>query len=330
MHRSPFVQSRASAAQEPHQGRGLRIGPHAIMNEEPKDTYSFESHPSADPSGAPPSPPPAAASDVPRVGRPIGSGGGPVIVPSSNVEPLPLEDEVPLSMRPIKDLDTCPNCGASMGSTGEIVCMRCGFDLKTMKQVKVQTGVVEVEHEGSMPDGTPVDQRKPLVTPGHMGGLGGTRLPLIVAGACALLLLIAYLAGVRGVFLPNPEKELTFGMKSMGALRMLITSGMLALCGLGSLWFLSFLLSMRLGDWALAAARMLGIVMVMQLVTLMNFAGNGLEWTIESILQAGVFAGLSILAFGIKPKDTPTLLGGTVILYVLLQLGAWVIANVAG
>lgn len=311
------------------------------MSEDPKDTYSFESQPSAD---AAPKPP--AASDVPRVGRPIGSSGtggasgagvgggagpGPVIVPSANVEPLPLEDEVPLSMRPIKDLDTCPNCGASMGSTGEIVCMRCGFDLKTMKQVKVQTGVVEVEHEGSMPDGTPAELRKPLVTAaGPMGGLGGTRLPLIVAGSCALVLLIAYLAGVRGVFLPNPEKELTFGMKTMGALRMLITSGMLTLCGLGSLWFLSFLLSMRLGDWALAAARMLGIVMVMQLVTLMNFSGNGLEWTIESILQAGVFAGLSILAFGIKPKDTPTLLGGTVILYVLLQLGAWIIANVAG
>lgn len=290
------------------------------MSEQPKDTFGLEPEQSP---AAPAAPTDAPGSDVPRKGRPIDNA--PVVIPSSKSDPLPLEDEVPMSMRPIKDLDVCPNCGAPMPNTGEVLCMRCGFDLKTMKQVKVETGVVEVPHEGSMPEDTPLEQLKPLVVPGR----GDFMVPLILAGAAGLILIIAHLAGVRGVFLPTPEGDITFGTRFLGIVRLLVTVAMIALCGLGSLWFLSFLLSMRMGDWLLAAARMLGIAAAMHLVTLLNVQSTGLEWTIEAILQAAVFAGLSIVFFGIKPKDTPTLLGGTVILYVLLQLAAWVVTLVA-
>lgn len=294
------------------------------MSDESKDTYGFEANePPPPPESAPPPSPPHTPPGAPRMGRPIDDA--PVVAPSSKSDPLPLEDDTPLSMRPIHDLDVCPNCGAPMTSTGEVLCMRCGFDLKTMRKVETRMGVVEVSHEGSMPEDTPYEQRKPLVAP----GLGGTMVPLIVAGACGVILLIAYMAGAPGVFLPALEKAPTFGDKALGFLRMAVTTGMLTACGLGALWFLAFLHSMRVGDLALAAARMLAIVSVMQLVTLVNFAGNGVEWTIESILQAGIFAGLSIPLLGIKPRDAPTLLGSTVILYILLQLGAWLVSSVA-
>ena len=293
------------------------------MSEQPKDIYGLESSGATPPPAPPESPDPAPASGAPRAGKPI--DGAPIVIPSSKSEPLPLEDEMPLSMRPVKDLDVCPNCGAPMPNTGEVLCMRCGFDLKTMKQVKVETGVVEVPPEGSLPEEIPPDQRKPLVVPGR----GGIRAPLIVAAASGVILLLAYMIGVRGVFLPNPEGDITFGMRMLGIVRLIVTTGMIAVCGLGSLWFMSFLFSMRMGDWQLAAARMLGIAAAIQLVTLVNFSGNGVEWTVEAILQAALFAALAFAFFGIKPKDAPTLLGGTVILYVLLQMAAWLVTSVA-
>ncbi|MCZ6445243.1 MAG: hypothetical protein O6758_03555, partial [Planctomycetota bacterium] len=40
----------------------------------------------------------------------------------------------------VKALDTCPNCGASMAATDTLLCLRCGFDLKTLKVIKTVTG----------------------------------------------------------------------------------------------------------------------------------------------------------------------------------------------
>lgn len=299
------------------------------MSEEPEDIYGVEPTPQAVPESPPPAPPPP-----PRVGKPIGDA--PKVVPSGNSEPLGLEDEVPLSMRPIKDLDVCPNCGASMGNTGEVLCMRCGFDLKTMKQVKVQTGVVEVPAEGVVtgPDGTVIDQRKPMVEP----GMGNLTAPLGIAAAVGAAMLIAYMLGVRALFPPvvNAQGEvvvnapITIGMRFLGVLEMIVSVAMLTACGLGALRFLSFLLSQRIGDWKLAAARMLGIVAILQIALFINMSTYSYERMTEFIVQGAIFSGLSIVFLRVKPKDAPTLLGSLVCLYLIVWFGSWVISRLAG
>ena len=242
-------------------------------------------------------------------------------------------------MRPIKDLDVCPNCGASMGSTGEILCMRCGFDLKSMKQVKVQTGVVEVPAggagaEGESPESVPPDQRKPLVTPGR----GDVTLPMGIAAAVGVIMFIAYMLGTRALFPPVVDAKgevvvngaISIGTRFLGVLEMIVSVGMLTACGLGALWFLAFLLSQRVGDWKLAAARMLGIVAVMQLALFVNLNTYSYERMIEFVIQAAIFSGLCIVLYRLKPKDTPTLLGSTVCLYLIVWFGSWVISRLAG
>jgi hypothetical protein len=250
-------------------------------------------------------------------------------------EPVRLEgetDDAPMAMRPVKDLDVCPNCGAPMRSIDEVVCLRCGFDLKTMKQVKVATGVVEVDREqvGAVVDENEI-VRKPIVTPGR----GDTTVPLIMAGVAGLILILGYLGGASGLFPPivNSAGEFitdidpTFRTRMLRLLEFIISDAMWTACALGSLAFLAFLLSMRFDNIGLAAARMLGIVTVAHLVTFLNLPNNALESICELIVGAGVFVGLSIVLFGLKPKDTPILLGSTVILYMILRLGAWVVVS---
>ena len=304
------------------------------MSDKPKDTYGFESNEPAEPASsvpASPSPAPVAPIEPPRKGRPIDGSGPAAIASSGKSEPLPLEDEVPMSMRSVKELDVCPNCGAPMRNAGEVLCMRCGFDLKTMKKVEVKTGVVEVapdEHqEGG--DEALVDRRKPITLPGR----GETMLPLIAAGVAGVILLIAHLAGVRGLFPPVLDKsgqvlvngEITFTMRMLGLLRCVVTIAMFTGCGLGALAFVAFLNRMRMGDLRLAAARMLAIVAVAHLATMLNFSSNAMEWTVEAVLRCGIFAGLSIVLFSLKPKDAPILLGSTIILFLLTWFGAWVV-----
>ena len=62
---------------------------------------------------------------------------------STDSTPLPLEGQPSArggdddSDRPSspKELDVCPNCGASMRGAETLVCLRCGFDLKTMRVI---------------------------------------------------------------------------------------------------------------------------------------------------------------------------------------------------
>src|SRR5687768_17541375 len=112
--------------------------------------------------------------------------------PASKPPPIELERESEPSERPLRDedstkqsvkeLDVCPNCGASMRGTDALVCLRCGFDLKTMRVVKTEVGEA-VE---------PVAEAPPLVRP----GMGDLWLPAVIAAACGGFLLICYMAGV--------------------------------------------------------------------------------------------------------------------------------------
>jgi hypothetical protein len=195
--------------------------------------------------------------------------------------------------------------------------------------------VVEVEPEQ---EGKVADESQPVRKPIVKSGRGDTRLPLIMAAAAGAILLIGYLAGAHGLFPPVvnannevvPGADIAFGQRMLGLLRFVISDAMWTLCALGGLVFLAFLLSMRLGDGILAAARMLGIITVAHLATFINFSSNALEFIVESIIEAGIFVGLSIVLFNLKPKDTPTLLGSTIMLFMILWLGAKTVVAILG
>ena len=40
----------------------------------------------------------------------------------------------------VKTLDVCPNCGANLPSSDSLVCLRCGFNLKTLQVMATETG----------------------------------------------------------------------------------------------------------------------------------------------------------------------------------------------
>lgn len=233
----------------------------------------------------------------------------------------PSRDEPP--PRHVKDLDVCPNCGASMRGTDALVCLRCGFDLKTMRVMKTETGEA-VEPEGET-------DAEPLVK----AGMGNVWLPGSIAAVCGGLLVICYLAGVLGLF-PAIEaaileqrhtQEITIGERFTALLQFIVLVGMWTACGLGALAFLAKLLSVplvaRLGDVQLAAVRMLAIVLAARMATLINLPSSVLEWIVEATLQLGIFIGLSIVLFRLNPRDGATLGSSALILFMLL----WGAAN---
>ena len=92
----------------------------------------------------------------------------PDIVASRGVEALPLEEvdiesldlpdrsqepeeteQFEMEIEPdsdyVKSLDICPNCGKAMGKARNLICLKCGFDLKTMKVIETKTGDTTLE-----------------------------------------------------------------------------------------------------------------------------------------------------------------------------------------
>ena len=142
---------------------------------------------------------------------------------------------------------------------------------------------------------------------------------------CGAVLLIAYLAGVPGLFPGRAVDEINFGARIAGLVRFIVVSAMWSGCGLAALMFMTYLLGMKLGDLKLAAMRMLAIAAIMQAVTLIALPTPWVERLVEIIIQLATFAGLSIALFNLKPKEAPTLIGAAVVVYLLLWLGSAVV-----
>lgn len=300
------------------------------------DTQPFDLEP-PDPNAPrvkPPAPTPLTASHNPSYAE-----------PSSPVEPQPMEMaptpepaprqailvgipvDQPATASPssysVTDLDVCPSCGAPMRGPDTLVCTRCGFNLKTMKLVRTMTGVTEVSAATAAPGfgsaGIDDEEQLPVIS---RPGRGDQWLPLGIAGLCGLILLIGYLAGVPGLFPGRSDADITFGLRVENLFRFIVMTGMWAGCGMAGLFVVAHLLGMKVGDWPLAAMRMLAIAAVMQLIRLIGFSMVWLEHAVEIILQLGALAGLSLALFHLKPKEIPTLVGSAVALFLLLWLGS--------
>ncbi|MHC4978658.1 MAG: hypothetical protein ACYTGT_06485 [Planctomycetota bacterium] len=203
-------------------------------------------------------------------------------------------------------LDVCPNCGSPLGGVDIVVCMRCGFDMKSLK-------VIETETKGTAKPAA--EEEQPVLSE---PGTGDYWLPWAMAGAGLGLLAIGYLWGAGGLF--GGEEAVGFGARAVGLLKMLVKTAVLALAGFGGLHALAHMVSAQLGDAKLAAVRMLGITAAIGLLAFFNLKSAGAEWTVESVTQALAFLGLTMLLFRLSVRDAATLLGVTIIAVVLLLL----------
>jgi hypothetical protein len=203
----------------------------------------------------------------------------------------------------VEALDVCPNCGASMRDINSVVCMRCGFNLKDLKQVKTRVGADVASEDVSEPA-----SHETLVRP----DFGGVWFPLAAAAISAVILSIGFLAGSGGLF--QLAESPSLGERLVALLRFVLATGVLTAGGVTGLFGLARLEKRHVGDLGLAAARMLSVVATMQLVRFIDLPERPkLEHSVELLLEAAAFVGLSILMLRLTPRQASALLGLTAV-----------------
>ena len=294
------------------------------MADKEPDPYSLQPHDKDAAPGDSPEPQPAAREgsgpDVDRVppephekdraSPPAGSSGG--------------------AASSVKSLDVCPNCGANM-ATGVIVCLRCGYDLKSLKVLKTVSGGTVEAPEPEEADPEEPEARPPLCEAGR----GDLLLPASVAVVCGLLLAIGYLMGADGLYAATREagEQVAatpgLGDRFVALIQFLFRVAVLAACGFGALAVLAKLLERTLGDLTLASVRIVGAVTAARLATFVDIAWRPLEWVVEVLLQMVVFFLLARFLLRLTARDGLMLTVATVVMYVAVWLGAWLVTWVA-
>lgn len=244
--------------------------------------------------------------------------------PKRKEQPEPQEGTGEVAASGVHALDVCPNCGSPMRGSDTLLCMRCGFDLKSMKVIETKTGVTTGEEDEK-------EQREPLV----QDGPGDPWLPLTLAIIGAVILLIGCLAGAGGLF-PHLRATLeegaalvvTWNERWGAAARFPALIGLWTMCGFGALIAGAWLFGRPIGNVGLGALRMLGIVAIARCAGFIGFSWRVAEFLIESLLAAAMFFILTMLLFRVKPRDAATLLVMTIVLFlalfVIAHLVTWV------
>ena len=220
---------------------------------------------------------------------------------------------------PAKRPETCPNCGAPMTESDALLCLRCGFDLKTLSVVETKTGAVDSEDEPAP------DEEPPILSP---PGRGGVWLPGAIATLSAALLIVGYLAGAPGLFpaiiaeatADGPaEVVIRFPARLLELLRFVVLSGLLLGCGVAALVGQALLLGGRIGDIRLAVIRVGAIVLAMRLSAFIHLGNRALEWSVEALAHGAIFFGLSMLLLRLRPRDV----GTYALMGVMALVGLW-------
>lgn len=214
----------------------------------------------------------------------------------------------------VRELDICPNCGAPMREGNRLVCLRCGFDLKTLQVLKTETGE-QVEEEDDEEDEPP----EPLSLPGR----GDYMVPGIMAGLSVLLISIGYFANADGLHLqagndPLVDPAAVDRFAKWGEYLAYLVLG--SMCALASLFIVARLNERPFGDWRLGMVRTVGIIATVWLAKFLNLGDGFFEFSFEWILHGGIFVGLSMFFFRLMPRDAATA-GLTALLLVLAFRG---------
>ncbi len=193
-------------------------------------------------------------------------------------------------------IEVCPNCGAPLPGDETLVCLRCGFNLKTLKVIQTATGETTESEEA-------VVEVPPVSGPGQ----GGLLLPQIMAAASALVISVGYLSGAEGLFIGDTNPG--FWERVVGLVGGLLLIALWSAAGLGGLGFLArFVVLRKLGDLRLAAVRMLAITATMRLLAFIDppqdpILLKWLELLLEFIGQAAVFVGLAMYFYVLNVRN---------------------------
>jgi len=216
---------------------------------------------------------------------------------------------------PAGTIEVCPNCGAPLPGDETLICLRCGFNLKTLKVINTATGETTESEEAEV-------EVPPVSGPGQ----GGLLVPQIMAAASALLLSVGYVSGAPGLFIGDScDQPPGFGARVIGLVGGLLLIALWSAAGLGGLGFLArFVMLRKLGDLRLVAVRMLAITATMRLLAFIDPPQEPLwlkwlELLLEFIGQAAVFVGLAMYFYVLNVRNA-LITGIAAILMVLALL----------
>lgn len=236
------------------------------------------------------------------------------------------DDDPPASPDPRpaspRDLDVCGNCGAPMTGPDSLVCMRCGYDMKQMKVIEVETSHEEIDPDAD----ADTDAAPPALA---RAGRGDQWLPAAIAAGALVLMLIAHLAGLRGLFDVDPEATVSFGVRLAGCGKVLVFAALATASGIGGLVTLAAILGTSLGDVRLAVLRIAAIASAMQIVMVLNLSPAFIDWVTQALLASGIIVGLTMLLFSMTVRDAVTFalsgLGAFLLLWLIGAGTTWVV-----
>ena len=220
-------------------------------------------------------------------------------------------------------LDVCPNCGSPMRGGDTIVCLECGYDLKTMTVVETVSGGAGSDDA----DADREDESDPLAV-----AVGPSWLALALAGVAGAVLVAGCLAGATGLYrLAEAAAEsdvapvIEWPLRIEGLGRLVVIIALWTACGIGGLRTAAWILERPLGDRRRAAASMLAVVSIARLVTFLDLPGPTVELFVEGLGEALVFLGASIVLFRLPPRSAAIVLGFTALSFLVLYATAWTV-----
>ncbi len=203
-----------------------------------------------------------------------------------------------------------------MPKRDQLVCLECGFDLKTLKIIDIETGVEEIDTE---------DQREKCLS---RSGVGDQWLPGGIAAVGAGALMFGYAAGAGGLYSPiagagdGAASTIAASMRLSELVRLLVSTLLWTGCGVVGIFFTAHILKQRVGDLRLAVIRLMALVLAAKLMQFIDFPRHQiLEHGLEIVLEFAVFIALGMGLFRLALRDAATMAAVTAISFLLL-LGA--------
>lgn len=151
---------------------------------------------------------------------------------------------------------------------------------------------------------------------------------LVIAGVCAALLLISWLAGAPQLSLPDSDgviRELTFGQRLNGVARTVIFLPLATIAGVFGLGALAFVRQRPIGDIAALFAKTAAIVSLASLILLVPSDIRFLKQALYVVGLPAFAATLVVPVFRLHPRDAGLAMVCALLGMMLLVFGAWVV-----
>lgn len=217
--------------------------------------------------------------------------------------------------------DVCPSCSAPMPGAGDLVCIRCGFDQRTLETIDTKESVTETaadeDDQPAMP-GKPIAARSAL----------DPWLGLAVFVAAVGLLTSAHAMGWRGVT-PRADvaggyEAVTIGTVIMAGLKRIALTVIWSICGVGGLIVAAHILTRPITSLTTAWSRMLAVVgvgMLARLIWLPQWA----EGAVELVVGLGLATAAMVVLFRLAPRNAGIVLVTGLGFAIILHVSSWMV-----